>query len=166
MRTGFFQFVSYMCQISIVIHCIWQEAERVDAKADTCKLFWSRIAADSSPVVFITRAAREWGRKGWWEGGSLFLSLSPFPSPFALPSRVGCPRLEDDWGRVRYCGVWCEIITIQYVGKFRSGNFEWSSTHFWATSLNETIGRLYFARMWQKIRNKSLLSRTLSANRH
>ena len=45
MRTGFFQFVNYMCQISIVSHRMWQEAERVDGKADTCKLFWSRIVA-------------------------------------------------------------------------------------------------------------------------
>ena len=43
MRTGFFQFVNYMCQMSIVSHRMRQEAERVAAKADTCKLFWSRI---------------------------------------------------------------------------------------------------------------------------
>ena len=39
MCTGFFQFVNYMCQISIVLHCILQEAERVAAKADTFKFF-------------------------------------------------------------------------------------------------------------------------------
>ena len=95
-----------MCQISIVPHYVWQEAERVAAKADTCTYL------------------------------------------------------------VTYCGVWCEIITVQYVSTFCSGNFEWSSTHFWATSLNEnTIGRLYFACMWQEIRNKSLLSRALSVHR-
>ena len=78
----------------------------------------------------------------------------------------GCKSRHLQVVLVTYCGVWCEIITVQYVSKFCSGNLELSSTHFWATSLNEnTIGRLYFACLLQEIRNKSLLSRALSVHR-
>ena len=69
-----------------------------------------------------------------------------FPS-YVTRSRVRCCKSRHlQVVLVTYCGVWCEIITIQYEEKFCSGNFEWSSTHFWASSLNKTQSGDYILR--------------------
>ena len=102
---------------------------------DGAKLFTQQILSVASPFFWYAYHFYPSRAKNFLSCKLVF-NLPIICIKFIL-SATGCKRRRLQIVLVRYCGVKCEIITIQYVDKFCSGSFKRSSKHFRAVSPNE-----------------------------